>query len=264
MRIGIFDSGVGGLIISRAIVKKLPKYSYIYLGDRKRVPYGNKSKKEVHQFLKEGVEYLLKEKNCALVIVACNTASAEALRKIQERYLPKYFPDRRVLGVIIPAAEAVQESKRIGIIATAGTVRSNTYPDEIHKLNPQAKVYQEPAPLLVPAIEKGELKNIKPILKKYLAPLVEKHIDTLILGCTHYPILKKEIRSVLPKNISIISQEDCVPERLVWYLKKHSEIEKKLERKSTFEIYLTKNSDVVKKLSRRWFGKKVPMRTITL
>jgi glutamate racemase len=255
MQIGIFDSGVGGLIIAKAIMKKLPEYSYVYLGDTKRVPYGNKSPKEVHQFLKEGIEYLLREKNCALVIVACNTASAEALRKIQQEYLPKHFPERRVLGVIIPAAEAVRKAKRIGIIATTGTVNSKTYPAEIYKLNPKAEVYQEDAPLLVPAIEHDKKKNIEMLLEKYLAPLLAKNIDTLILGCTHYPILKKEIKKLLPKKVRVISQDEIIPERVKWYLHKHPEIKKSLSKEGCKEILVTKKTPTILSLSKKWFGK---------
>ncbi|MFH1246327.1 MAG: hypothetical protein V1489_00940 [Candidatus Liptonbacteria bacterium] len=195
-KIGVFDSGVGGLLIMKALVKNLPEYDYVYLGDTARVPYGNRSQEIIYQFLEEAVEYLF-NKNCSLIIVACNTASAEALRRIQREYLPEYYPGRRVLGVIIPTAEealpirrknknqnadnnAGNKHKKIGILATEGTVSSEAYVREIKKINSRISVFQEPAPLLVPLIENGGLKWTDPILESYLRPLLKKKIDTLI------------------------------------------------------------------------------------
>src|SRR3989344_2009370 len=168
MKIGIFDSGLGGLIIARAIRKMLSKYDYIYFGDTKRVPYGNRSHEIVFEFTREAVDYLFRKENCALVIIACNTASARALRKIQQNYLPKNFSNRRVLGVIIPVAEECKNAKRIGVLATEGTVNSKSFPDEILKINKSAKVWQNPAQLLVPLIESEAVKYAPPIMRDYL------------------------------------------------------------------------------------------------
>ena len=150
MKIGIFDSGLGGLIVAKAIHKLMPEYDYVYLGDTKRVPYGNRSEETIFEFTKEGVDYLFRKENCAIIIIACNTASARALRKLQKEYLPKNFPDRKILGVLIPAAEECVKFKKVGILATRGTVNSNTFPKEIRKLNKKIKVFQNSAPMLVP------------------------------------------------------------------------------------------------------------------
>ncbi len=156
MKIGIFDSGLGGLIIAKSIRKSMPEYDYVYLGDTKRVPYGNRSHETVYEFTKQAVDYLFKKENCKIVIIACNTASARALRRIQQEYLLKNFPDRKVLGVLIPTAEECAKYKKVGIIATTGTILSNTFVDEIKKINKKTQIFQNPAPMLVPLAEEGE------------------------------------------------------------------------------------------------------------
>jgi len=273
MRIGIFDSGLGGLLIAKAIRKALPQYDYVYLGDTKRVPYGNRSHETVYEFTREAVDYLFKEEDCALVIIACNTASARALRRIQQEYLPtlnkgnKKTPSasghsplaggdkyRRVLGVLIPSAEEAANFKRVGILATRGTVSSDTFVDEIYKLNKDIKVFQNPAPMLVPLVEEGEGELATVFIKKYLKPLVGKKIEALVLGCTHYPIFKKEIRKILPKNIEIISQDEIIPKKLKDYLSRNSEITKKLSKNKTAKILVTDMTDTLQKLSSKWFG----------
>src|SRR3989338_4737403 len=200
MKIGIFDSGLGGLIIARAIRKAMPEYDYVYFGDTKRLPYGNKSHEAVFEFTREAVDYLFRKENCAVVIIACNTASARALRQIQQEYLPKNFSDRKVLGVLIPAAEEAAKYERVGVLATLGTVASETFPIEINKLNKNTEVFQNPAPMLVPLVEDGENELAKPFLVKYLRPFASKKLDALVLGCTHYPILKKEIKKIMQKK----------------------------------------------------------------
>jgi len=255
MKIGIFDSGLGGLIIARAIRKMMPEYDYAYFGDTKRVPYGNKSPEAVYEFTKEAVDYLFRKENCAIVIIACNTASARALRDIQQKYLPKNFKDRKVLGVLIPAAEEASKYKRIGVLATLGTVASNTFPIEIKKKNNEAKIFQVPAAMLVPLIEEGENMLAKPFLLKYLKPLIEKNLDSLVLGCTHYPILKKQIKKILPKKIKVISQDEIVPKKLKEYLEKHSEIRKKLSKNKSVKILVTDKTQNMNSLAKKWFGK---------
>ncbi len=259
MKIGIFDSGLGGLIIAREIRKLMPKYDYVYLGDTKRVPYGDKSHPLIAKFTKQGVDYLFKKENCALVLIACNTASARALRKIQQGYLLKEFKkspiSRRVLGVLIPAAEEVTKYNKIGVLATDGTVKSGTFPIEIHKLNPKAKVFQNGAPELVPLIEAGENELAKPYLKKYLQPLLDKNIEALILGCTHYPILKKDIKALLPKKVKIIAQDEIIPRKLKNYLQVHKEIEGQLSKSGKIKILTTNKTPNMSKLVAKWFGK---------
>lgn len=264
MKIGIFDSGVGGLLIAKAIRKLMPEYDYVYLGDTKRVPYGNRSHETVYEFTLEAVDYLFRKENCAIIIIACNTASARALRRIQQEYLPKNSPNKRVLGVLIPAAEETKDFQKIGILATKGTVASGTFIDEIKKINNKIKVFQNSAPMLVPLIEEGETKLAEPFIKKYLKVLLDKKIDALVLGCTHYPIYKKEIKKLVGKNIKVISQDEIVPKKLKAYLAKHTEIQQSLSRNNEVKILFTDVTDNVKLLSSQWFGKEVKPSLITL
>lgn len=263
MRIGIFDSGLGGLIIAKAIQKTMPKYDYVYLGDTKRVPYGNRSHETVYQFTREAVEYLFAKEHCGLVILACNTASARALRRLQKEYQRKYKEKRKILGVLIPTAEEGAKYERVGVLATLGTVSSNSFPKEIKKINRQTKVFQNPAPMLVPLVEAGENKLAMPFIKKYLEPLLDQNIKALILGCTHYPQLKgqikNEIKKILPKNIKMISQDEIIPKKLENYLSRHQEITKKLSKQGTMKILVTDKTQNIEELTKKWFGKIKPL-----
>lgn len=254
MKIGIFDSGLGGLIVTRAICKLMPEYDYVYYGDTKKVPYGNKSHEAVLEFTQEAVDHLFRKENCAIIIIACNTACARALRKIQQDYLPKNFKDRKVLGVLIPAAEAASLYERIGVLATLGTIASETFPIEIKKLNIKAKIFQNPAPMLVPLIEEGDNKLAKPFLLKYLRPFMNKRLDALVLGCTHYPILKREIKENMQNGVKIISQDEIIPKKLKNYLARHKEIAKKLSKKRSIKIITTDKTQNMGNLVKRWFG----------
>lgn len=260
-KIGIFDSGLGGLIITKAIHKAMPEYDYVYLGDTKRVPYGGRSHESVYRFTKEGVEYLFEKENCILVILACNTASARALPVIQADYKNT---NKKVLGVLIPTAEECVNYKKIGVLATLGTVTSKTFEIEIKKINKSCVVYQNPAPMLVPLAEAGERELALPFIKKYLAPLLAKNIDALVLGCTHYPFFKKEFRALMPKNIKIISQDEIIPKKLKDYLSRHSEIEKKLSKNKNIKILVTDVTVNTQKLSQKWFGKNAKVKLISL
>ncbi|MEK7588858.1 MAG: glutamate racemase [Patescibacteria group bacterium] len=255
MKIGIFDSGLGGLLIAKAIRKAMPEYDYVYLGDTKRVPYGNRSHDAVFEFTREAVDYLFKKEDCAIVVIACNTASARALRRIQQEYLPKNFPDRRVIGVLIPGAEECAKYQKVGVMATKGTVSSNTFPNEINKINIKSKVFQNSAPMLVPLAEEGEVENAKIFLKKYLKSLLDKKIDAVMLGCTHYPIFKKDIQKIVGKKIKVISQDEIIPKKLKEYFVRHSEISKKLSKNKTAKILVTDVTDSMVALSQKWFGK---------
>lgn len=248
----------------RSIVRKLPRYDYIYLGDTKRVPYGNRSAETVYGFLKQAVDYLFR-KGCLLIIVACNTASAGALRKIQKTYLPHKFPGRKVLGVIIPTVEAVAELdlSRVGILATQGTVNSKAYIRELKKLKSKTKVFQVPAPLLVPLVEYGGLKWAVPILKEYLSSLLDKKIEALILGCTHYPILKRQIRKIAGKEIKVFSQDEIMPLKLQEYLKRHPEIEKKLSKRGKRIFFATDIMPQLAILAGEWFGRPVALKKVS-
>ncbi|MDB5178314.1 MAG: glutamate racemase [Patescibacteria group bacterium] len=266
MKIGLFDSGLGGLIVTHGLLRALPKYDYIYLGDTARVPYGNRSQEMIYQFTRDAVEYLLGQ-DCQLVIVACNTASAQALRRIQQEYLPQAYPDRRVLGVLIPAAEeAVKQTKNgnIGVIATQGTVQSDAYPREIHKLQPDANVFQQATPLLVPLIENDSLKYAAPILDDYLAPLLAKNIDTLILGCTHYPLLKQQIQARIGDKIAVIGQDTIISAKLNDYLRRHPEIEQKLTRHETHRLLTTDLAPSTGEVAKQLFGRPVQLEKIAL
>lgn len=260
LRIGIFDSGFGGLHIARAIVRALPEYDYIYLGDTARAPYGDRSQETIYEFTRQAIDFLFRHE-CAFVIVACNTASSEALRKIQQQYLPKYVPNKKVLGVLIPAAEAALENRgrRIGVIATQGTVASRAFIRELAKFDARVRVFQKACPLLVSLVEAGEQnsKEAETILKRYLAPLLRKKIDTLILGCTHYGILEKKIRKIIGPDITIISEARVVPKKLKLYLKKHHDLEKGLGKNSSIRFYSTDRTDKFKTLGGKFFGRSI-------
>ncbi len=265
--IGVFDSGFGGLTILRGLVKELPEYNYIYLGDTARAPYGTRSQEVIYEYTKQAVDLLFKQ-NCSLIILACNTASSEALAKIQREYLPKHYPDRRVLGVLIPAAEAAVEhtkTKRIGVIATESTVQSEAFVRELIKLDPKIDVSQQACPLLVPFIECGEesSKALNLVLEKYLQ-LIKKKVDTLILGCTHYGLLEKKIQKIVGKNVRLISEEKIVPKKVQSYLKRHPEIEKELSKKGKVLFYSTDLTKKFAALGTRFFGKKIIAKQIHL
>ncbi|HLZ14731.1 MAG TPA: glutamate racemase [Candidatus Saccharimonadales bacterium] len=266
MKIGLFDSGLGGLIVTHSLIQNLPTYDYIYLGDTARVPYGNRSPGVIYGFTKTGVEYLFKQ-GCQLVILACNTASAEALRKIQREYLPQHFPDRRVLGVLIPGAEeAVMQTHngKVGVMATRGTVDSKAYLREIHKLNPDIEVFQQAAPLLVPIVEANGLKYAEPVLDDYLAPLLAEGIDTLVLGCTHYPMLKEQIRSKVGDKIAVVSQDEFIPAKLADYLKRHPEIDQKLSQNESRRFLVTDLASSTGEVARYLFGEEIGLEKIEL
>ncbi len=246
--IGIFDSGYGGLTILNAIRKKLPQYDYIYLGDNARAPYGPRSFNIVYRFTLEAVKYLFSQ-GCNLVILACNTASAKALRTIQQNDLPIIDPAKRVLGVIRPTVEKIGEiskSGNIGILGTAGTVQSKSYDMEIEKLHPSFKVYSQSCPLWVPLVENLESDNdgadyfVEKYIKNLLVQSVD--IDSIILGCTHYPILINKIKKFTPENIQIIEQGDIVADSLADYLMRHPEIEKKCTKNNNCTFLTTEDA----------------------
>ncbi len=262
--IGVFDSGFGGLDMLRSIVNRLPGYDYIYLGDSARAPYGSRPMETVLKFTEEAVDFLFR-KDCQLIVLACNTASSAALRNIQQGYLPKHYPDRRVLGVLIPAAEKAADStrsKRVGVIATEGTVRSRSFERELKKLDPEIDVYQEACPLLVPIIEAGghATKATEDILTGYLQPLIKKRIDTLIIGCTHYGILEDKIRGIVGPGIDIVNETGVVPERLAEYLDRHGDLW--LTKNRSIKFYSTDQTDRFKRLGSGFFGRDIEVETI--
>ncbi len=265
--IGVFDSGFGGLTIFKEIVKILPKYDYIYLGDTARAPYGDRSQEVILKFTKQAVSFLFRQK-CELIILACNTASSKALREIQQKYLPKYYPNKRVLGVIVPTAEiiATQNIKKVGVIGTKGTISSNVFKKEIEKLSPSAQVFQQQCPLLVPIIETGKQNNkIADIaIKDCLRPLLLKDIDALVLGCTHYELLNTKIKNIINKKIKIITQGRIVAGKLKDYLQRHPEIDRKLGKTSKKVFFTTDLTDRFQVLGSQFFGKKIKPEKTTL
>jgi glutamate racemase len=259
--IGVFDSGFGGLHILKSIVKELPDYEYIYLGDTARTPYGTRSKETIYEFTKQAIDFLF-SKNCKLVIIACNTASSDALHKLQQEYLPKFHPNKKILGVLIPSAEVAVEktkNKKVGIMATKGTINSNAYIREITKIDKNIKTFQKACPMLVPLIESGEhnSKAAMLILENYLKSFKNTKIDTLILGCTHYGILKNKIKKIINPKIQIISSEQVVPKKLKLYLKRHKDIESNLKKSKKVSFYSTDLTDTFTKLGSKFFGKEI-------
>ncbi len=229
--IGVFDSGYGGLTILGKMREALPQYDYIYLGDNARTPYGTRSFEVVYQFTLQAVTKLF-AMGCHLVILACNTASAKALRSIQINDLPHLDPSRRVLGVIRPTAECIgplTRTRHIGVLATAGTIKSGSYPMEIHKLYPDITVHGEACPLWVPLVENNELMSLGTdyFVRQHVNRLLEQdaRIDTVILGCTHYPLLLPKIEQYMPKRITIVTQGELVAASLEDYLRRHPEMD---------------------------------------
>lgn len=247
--IGIFDSGFGGLTVFKAIAEKLPEYNYIYLGDNARSPYGDHSFDTVYQYTLECVEWLFKQ-GCPLVILACNTASAKALRTIQQLDLPKKYPNHRVLGVIRPTAEIIGEmsqTKSIGVLGTRGTVQSESYVIEINKFFPDVEVFQQSCPMWVPLIENNEHESdgADYFVKKYINELLEQspNIDTILLACTHYPLLTPKIEKVLAQQMRLVAQGDIVADSLVDYLARHPEIEHLLAKGAEQTFYTSGDTD---------------------
>lgn len=264
MKIGVFDSGLGGLAIAQSIIRRLPEFDYIYLGDTKRVPYGNRSQTTIHEFVGEALSYLF-EQDCQLVILACNTASAESLRKSQQEYLPVNYPERRVLGVLIPAVEAALEISSNGtlaVLATASTVESGAYEKEVQRQSPGSHLMSIAAPLLVPLVENDGVKYIRPILADYLQPLNDRNIEGLILGCTHYCLIKDMVREMVA--FPVITQDEVVPEKLTSYLDRHPEITSRLSRGATRSYQVTDLSPGYEDMVRRLAGEPLELQWVSL
>lgn len=246
--IGVFDSGYGGLTIYNEIQKLLPQYDYLYLGDNARTPYGTRSFDVVCEFTRQAVRYLFQQ-GCQLVILACNTASAKALRTIQQTDLPALDPNRRVLGIIRPTVEHVGEvtkSGHVGVLATEGTIKSHSYPLEIRKLYPEIEVVGESCPMWVPLVETNEYESEGAdfFVKRHIDNLLARdpEIDTIILGCTHYPILMEKIRKYTPDGITLLTQGAAVAASLAEYLQRHPEMER-LCTKGGKTVFCTTESD---------------------
>lgn len=258
--IGIFDSGYGGLTVFKEIKNRLPQYDYIYLGDNARVPYGTRSFDAVYQFTKECV-FKLFDLGCNLVILACNTASAKALRTIQQNDLP---PGKKVLGVIRPTTESINKytkTNSIGILATQGTVLSESYPIEIAKFHPTIEVFQQACPFWVPLVENNEIESegAQYFIEKDIIELLSKSptIDTIVLACTHYPILLPIISKFIPAGITVLSQGKLVAESLIDYLVRHPEVEEKCSKNENLAFYTTDKPTDFQEKAKIFFGKEI-------
>lgn len=268
--IGVFDSGFGGLSILKEIRRVLPDYSYIYLGDNARAPYGTRSFETVYRYTLEAVSKLF-EMNCNLVIIACNTASAKALRNIQQRDLARFGNDKRVLGIIRPCTEIANsftKNNNLGIVATKGTVTSKSYEIEIKKFFPEINITAHACPMWVPIVENGEYASDGAdfFVKKELDALLAENpnIDSLLLGCTHYPLLLKKIRAYLPDRITIIQQGEIVANSLKSYLQKHSNLEESLKKSSELQFFTTDSSESFNAIGSHFLNQSIHAQQITL
>ena len=268
--IGVFDSGYGGLTILDKIREVLPEYDYIYLGDNARTPYGTRSFEVVYEFTRQAVNKLF-DMGCHLVILACNTASAKALRSIQMNDLPGIDPARRVLGVIRPTVECIGEiskNQHIGVLATAGTIKSESYPLEIHKLFPEIQVSGTACPMWVSLVENNESQDegADYFIRKYIDQLLSKdpQIDTVILGCTHFPILLPKIRQYIPDHISVIAQGEYVAESLKDYLKRHPEMDAKCTKNGNCQFYTTEAEEKFSESASTFLKQQISVKHITL
>jgi glutamate racemase len=268
--IGIFDSGYGGLTVLKDIVTRLPQYDYLYLGDNARAPYGNRSFETVYRYTLQCVKWFF-DQNCPLVILACNTASAKALRTIQQHDLPLLAPDKRVLGVLRPTTEKIgyyTQTKQVGILATSGTVQSNSYPIEIKKFFPEINVFQEACPMWVPLVENNE--HLSPgadyFVKKNIEHLFLQgvNIDVVLLACTHYPLLKPKIEEYLPADVMLLSQGEIVAESLADYLKRHPETEQQCSKNGEQYFYTTDSAEDFDNHAAVFYGRPVVSNHISL
>ena len=261
--IGIFDSGYGGLTVMKEIVKKLPQYDYLYLGDNARTPYGNRSFETVYEYTLQCVKWFF-SRGCPLVVLACNTASAKALRSIQQKDLPVLDPSKRVLGVIRPTTEVIgnySQTKHVGLLATSGTVASGSYKIETEKFFPEVKLFQQACPMWVPLVENDEYNNdgADYFIKKCLDQLLDQSasIDTILLACTHYPLLIDKIKSNIPAGIKVISQAEIIADSLSDYLNRHPEIENKLSKNGGRDFCTTDSSVDFDRQAKKFYGSTV-------
>jgi len=269
-KIGIFDSGYGGLTVLKEIKKTLPQYSYIYLGDNARTPYGTRSFDTVYEYTLQAIKWLF-SKQCELIIVACNTASAKALRSIQQNDLPHLYPTKRILGVIRPVTEqidSITKNHKVGLFGTTGTVKSESYKIELNKLSPRTTLFQEPCPMWVPLVENNEWNSIGAdyFIEKHCKQLFNqcKEIDTVILGCTHYPILAEKIRKFLPSGTTLVNQATIVANSLADYLKRHPEITTKLNTNSHSEYFTTDCDETFSATATLFLGNPISTTKISL
>ena len=261
--IGVFDSGYGGLTVLKEIVEQLPNYDYLYLGDNARAPYGTRSFETVYQYTLQCVQWFFSQ-GCSLVILACNTASAKALRTIQQNDLAKMGADKRVLGVIRPTTEIIgnfSKTNNVGILGTSGTVQSNSYPIEIAKFYPQIKVHQQACPMWVPLIENNEYQSAGAdyFVKKDIDKLLSQSpgIDTILLACTHYPLLIEKIKQFAPQGMQVLSQGKIVADSLLEYLHRHPQMEAKCSKNGQISFFTTDSTEDFDSHATNFYGKEI-------
>lgn len=261
--IGVFDSGYGGLTVLKELTKQLPEHDFVYFGDNARAPYGNRSFDVVYEFTLEAVKFLF-DQGCPLVILACNTASAKALRTIQQKDLPNIAPDNRVLGVIRPSAEVLGEltkSGHVGVLGTIGTVASDSYPIELQKFAPHTHVHQHACPIWVPLIENQLHLHAagQQFIQEDIACLMAKNkaIDTILLACTHYPVLQAQIEGLVGPGVSVIPQGPIVADKLKAYLKAHPEMEARLSKNAALAFYSSESTRVFNEKASFFLGKEI-------
>lgn len=265
MKLGVFDSGLGGLLIAKSIREHIPDIDMMYFGDTLHLPYGNRSLDAIYAYSCRAVDFLFSE-GCNLIVVACNTVSASALRRMQQVYLPQNYPDRRILGVVVPTLECAIDRgyRKIGLIGTNYTVKSNVYAEELQKINPNISIYQAAAPLLVPLIENEGMPWIDSVLEHYLRPILAQNIEGLILGCTHYVFLKDNIASIAGKDVSLLAQDEIIPEKLTDYLRRHPEISNPIGRSGQSEFFVSDITQGYKNAAYKMYGREIDIRLAEL
>ncbi len=259
-KIGVFDSGLGGLFIADSIRKKMPTYDYVYLGDTLHLPYGPRSNDQIYDLSLNAMRYLMAQ-GCDLIVMACNTASAVSLRKLQQVFLANEHPHKRILGVVVPTLEAAIDhgATNIGMIATSRTVQSRIYEVELQKINSAISLHAVATPLLTPLIENGGEKYLKEVLSDYLVPIRAAKVESLILGCTHYAALKHMARDMMGAGVHVISQDEIIPDKLSDYLLRHADMEGRLSRGGTFHIHATDTNEHFTRNVQEILGDQMPL-----
>lgn len=266
MKLGIFDSGLGGLLITRAVREAIPDMDILYYGDTLHLPYGNRSEEAIYMYTRRSMEFMF-DQGCKLIVVACNTASATALRRMQMEWLPEgAYPGRNIIGVVVPTLEAAIEKghKRLGLIGTNYLVRSDVYKLELTKLSPGIEIHQQATPLLVPLIENDGMNWAQDVLAHYLVPLLAKDIECLMLACTHYPFLKAQIRAVVGNDIQILSQDEIIPAKLTDYLRRHPEYAGAISRNGRSEFFVSDVTDNYRKSARVVYGHDIELQKVKI
>ncbi len=266
MKLGLFDSGLGGLLLTKAIAQELPGIDLVYFGDTLHLPYGNRSDEAIYIYTKRAIDYLFNEQDCALIVTACNTVSAAALRRLQQEYLPKYYPGRNVIGVVVPTLESALNAgyKNLGLIATNYIVGSHIYELELQKIDPDVRLYQKATPLLVPIIEHEGMAWADDILRHYLEPLINAQIECLILGCTHYPFLKPQIERILGGNVKILAQDEIIPPQLAHYLERHPEYADKISQNGLTSFLVSDLTQNYIKTAQTIYGDEINIQKVIL